>query len=49
MRKAPLRPGLAVTIVLALFFVAFGLLQTRPGKALAATAIARVASSPNSE
>ncbi len=35
--------------VLTLFFVAFGLLQTQPGKALAAAAIARVASSPDSE
>ena len=50
MRKALLWLGLALaTTVLTLFFVAFGLLQMQPGKALTAAAIARVASSPDSE
>ncbi len=38
----------AVAIVVCLFFVGFGLLQTRAGKAAVAAAIARAASSPNS-
>jgi translocation and assembly module TamB len=38
----------AVAIVVFLFIVGFGLLQTRAGKAFVAAAIARAASSPNS-
>ncbi|HEY2538516.1 MAG TPA: hypothetical protein VGI28_03310, partial [Stellaceae bacterium] len=48
MRKVLRWVGVAVLAVLALFFALFSLLQTPSGKKLAATAVAHVASSPNS-